>query len=211
MQSTTLLSHLAEAWAYVTLGASAILTEEVAAILGGFAAYEGHLGFVQVVLAVATGPWLPAVGLYALGRWRSRWVRKRFPKMRRYLTPLLVYVRRSPWQSVLAVRFAFGVRIILPVACGAARLRIPVYIFGTAFAALLWATTFASVGWIFGRSAVLVLGQLRRYEDIAAAIIVAAVVIVFVVVVRRRRARRIAEAVEAVRHAPQDAEQAAND
>lgn len=195
MESSTLLSHLAEAWAYVTLGASAILTEEAAAILGGFAAYEGHLGFVRVVLACAIGTWVPAVGLYALGRWRGRWVRKRFPRIRRYLTPLLVYVRRRPWQSVLAVRFAFGVRIVLPIACGAARLRMPVFIFGTAAAAVLWATTFVLVGWLLGRSAVLILGHMRLYEDIAAGLIVIGVILVFVVLVRRRRAARIAEAV----------------
>lgn len=196
MESQTLLSRLAEAWAYVTLGASAILTEEAAPILGGFAAYEGHLGLVRVVLACAIGTWVPAVGLYALGRWRGRWVRKRFPRVRRYLTPLLVYVRRSPWQSVFAVRFAFGVRIVLPIACGAARMRMPLYLIGTAFAALLWSTTFGFLGWLFGESAVLLLGHLRRYEDIVAAIIVAAVILVFVLVIRRRRARRIAESME---------------
>ena len=196
MESGTLLSRLADAWAYIALGGSAILAEEVAAILGGFAAYEGHLGFVRVVLACAIGTWLPATGLYALGRWRGRWVRKRFPGVRRYLTPLLVYVRRSPWQSVFAVRFAFGIRIVLPIACGAARLRMPIYLIGTAVAALLWATTFTFVGWLFGESAVRILGHLRRYEDVAAALIVVGVMLVFFVIVRRRRARRIAQALK---------------
>jgi membrane protein DedA with SNARE-associated domain len=198
VEAQTLLSRLAEAWAYVTLGASAILTEEAAPILGGFAAYEGHLGFVRVVLACAIGTWVPAVGLYALGRWRGRWVRKRFPRVRRYLTPLLVYVRRSPLKSVLAVRFAFGVRIVLPIACGAARMRMPLFFIGTAFVALLWSATFSFVGWLFGESAVLILGHLRRYEDLVAGVIVTAVVLVFVLVVRRRRARRLAEGLEGV-------------
>jgi membrane protein DedA with SNARE-associated domain len=197
VESDTLLSHFAEAWAYITLGASAILTEEAAAILGGFAAHEGHLGFVRVVLACALGTWLPAVCLYALGRWRGRWVRKRFPGVRRYLTPLLVYVRRSPWQSVFAVRFAFGIRIVLPVACGAARLRMPIYLIGTAVAAVLWASTFVFAGWLFGQSAVLIMGHLRRYEDAAAALILVAVLLVFLIIVRRRRARRIAQALKA--------------
>jgi membrane protein DedA with SNARE-associated domain len=189
----TLLSHLADAWAYVTLGASAILTEEAAPILGGFAAHEGHLGLIRVILACAIGTWVPAVGLYVLGRWRGRWLRKRFPRVRRYLTPMLLYVRRSPWKSVVAVRFAFGVRIVLPIACGAARLRMPVYFIGTAAVALVWSTTFAFVGWLFGESAVLILGHLRRYEDVIAVLIVLSVVLVFVVVVRRRRAQRLLE------------------
>jgi len=196
VESHTLLSHLAEAWAYVTLGASAILTEEAAPILGGFAAHEGHLGLVRVILACAIGTWVPAVCLYVLGRWRGRWVRKRFPRVRRYLTPTLRYVRRSPLKSIIAVRFAFGIRIVLPIACGAARVRMPLYFIGTAVVALVWSTTFAFVGWLFGESAMLLLGQLRRHEDVVAGVIVAAVVLFFVLVIRRRRARQLAAELE---------------
>jgi membrane protein DedA with SNARE-associated domain len=187
VESQTLLSHLAQFWAYVTLAASGIITEEAAPIVGGFAAHEGHLGFVRVVLACALGTWGAGVGLYALGRWRSRWVRKRFRRVGRYVTRLLVFVRRSPWRSAFAVRFAFGARIVLPIACGAARLRIPIFLVGTAVASIIWATLFAMLGWIFGETALLVIGHIRRYEDIIAGLMVAGVVAVFVILVRRRR------------------------
>ena len=187
MESHTLLSHLAEAWAYVTLGASGIITEEAAPIVGGFAAHEGHLGFVRVVLACSIGTWAAGVALYALGRWRSKWVRNRFRKVGRYVTRLLVFVRRSPWRSTFAVRFAFGIRIVLPIACGAARMRLPVYLIGTALASIIWSTLFALVGWLFGETALLVLGHIRRYEDVIAGLLIVGVVLVFVVLIRRRQ------------------------
>jgi len=187
VESHTLLSHLAEAWAYVTLGASGILTEEAAPIVGGFAAHEGHLGFVRVVLACSIGTWAAGVALYALGRWRSKWVRNRFRKVGRYVTRLLVFVRRSPWRSTFAVRFAFGIRIVLPIACGAARMRLPVYLIGTALASIIWSTLFALVGWLFGETALLVLGHIRRYEDVIAGLLIVGVVLVFVVLIRRRQ------------------------
>ena len=118
VESHTLLSHLAEVWAYVTLAASGIITEEAAPIVGGFAAHEGHLGITRVILACALGTWSAGVGLYALGRWRGKWVRKRFKRAGRYVTRLIVFVRRRPWRSAFAVRFAFGARIVLPIACG---------------------------------------------------------------------------------------------
>ena len=187
MESHTLLSHLAEAWAYVTLGASGIITEEAAPIVGGFAAHEGHLGFVRVVLACSIGTWAAGVALYALGRWRSKWVRNRFRKVGRYVTRLLVFVRRSPWRSTFAVRFAFGIRIVLPIACGAARMRLPVYLIGTALASIIWSTLFALVGWLFGETALLILGHIRRYEDVIAGLLIVGVVLVFVVLIRRRQ------------------------
>ena len=193
MESHTLLSHLAQAWAYITLGASGIITEEAAPIVGGFAAHEGHLGFARVVLACAVGTWAAGVALYALGRWRSRWVRKRFRKAGRYVTRLLVFVRRSPWRSAFAVRFAFGARIVLPIACGAARLRLPIFLIGSAIASVVWAATFALVGWLFGETAILVLGHIRRYEDLIAALLVVGVILVFVVIIRKRQVAALLE------------------
>ena len=187
MESHTFLSHLAKVWAYVTLGASGIITEEAAPIVGGFAAHEGHLGFIRVVLACAIGTWGAGVALYALGRWRSKWVRKRFRKIGRYVTRMLVFVRRSPWRSAFAVRFAFGARIVLPIACGAARLRIPIFLIGTAIASVVWAALFATLGWIFGETALLVLGHIKRYDDEIAMLLVILVALVFVVIVRRRQ------------------------
>jgi len=187
VESHTLLSHLAEAWAYITLGASGIITEEIAPIVGGFAAHEGHLGFIRVILACAIGVWAAGVGLYALGRWRGKWVRRRFRRVGRYVTKLLMFVRRHPWRSTFAVRFALGARIVLPIACGAARLRIPVFLIGSAIAAVIWSVIFVTLGWLFGDAALLVLGHIRRYEDRITAVLIVGVVIVSVMLIRRRK------------------------
>ncbi len=206
MESHTLLSHLAEAWAYISLGASGIITEEAAPIVGGFAAHEGHLGFVRVVLACAIGTWAAAVGLYALGRWRGKWVRRRFRKAGRYVTRLLMFVRRSPWRSVFAVRFAFGLRIVMPIACGAARMRIPIFLIGTAAASVIWATVFATVGWLFGETALLVLGHIRRYDDMIAGLLIVGVALVFVVLVRRRQSSALLAGAEETPTTPRPSE-----
>jgi len=155
--------------------------------VGGFAAHEGHLGFVRVVLACAIGVWAAGIGLYALGRWRGKWVRKRFRRVGRYVTRLLVFVRRRPWRSTFAVRFAFGARIVLPIACGAARLRIAVFLIGSAIASLVWAVLFATLGWLFGETALLILGHIRRYDDVFAGLLVASVVVVAVILIKRHQ------------------------
>ena len=55
---------------------------------------------------------------------------------------------------------------MLPIACGVAAnsgcLSTSV---GTAVASLIWAALFATVGWLFGETALLILGHIRRYED----------------------------------------------
>ena len=187
--SQTILSHLADAWVYVSLGASGIITEEVAPLLGGFAAHQGHLGLKRVMLACALGTWSATAILYALGRWRAAWVRRRWHRADGYMQRALGVVSRRPWQSALAVRFAFGARLVLPVACGAAHVPVSIYLIGTAISSVVWSALFVLIGWGFGESTMLLVGQLRRYEDEIAAGLVLVVAALFAFFTWRRRRR----------------------
>ena len=162
--STAFGTGAASHWHYVTLALSAMLAEEPAAVVGGFAAAEGRMRLGWVVFACAAGPWLQAIGLYALGRWRGHAVRKRLGKLRRPFTRALVLIRRRPALSIFIVRFGFGMRIAMPLACGAARVRLPAYFLGTLGVSLAWSLLFTLVGWAFGESAVLLLGRAERAE-----------------------------------------------
>jgi membrane protein DedA with SNARE-associated domain len=89
---------------------------------------------------------------------------------------LLRAVRRRPWRSAVAVRWAIGVRVLLPVACGAAHLRVATYLVGTAISSLTWSAAFVALGFAFGDAAVTVLAAIRRYDQwvvVAVALIVA--------------------------------------
>jgi membrane protein DedA with SNARE-associated domain len=195
-QARPLISHLADLWAYTALGGTSIVTEEVAPIVGGFAAAQGHLGLKRVILAIAVGSWAATTLLYFLGRWRGRWARKRWPSVGRYMKRALRAVRARPWRSALVVRFAFGARLLLPLACGAAHVPLPVYLVGTAVSSVVWAVAFTMVGWAFGETAVTILGRVRRYDDYLALALVFLVGAVYVVLRRRRRLREAAAAAE---------------
>jgi membrane protein DedA with SNARE-associated domain len=78
---------------------------------------------------------------------------------------LLRAVRRRPWRSALAVRWAIGVRVLLPVACGAAHLRVPTYLVGTALSSITWSAAFVALGFAFGDAAVAALAVVRRYDQ----------------------------------------------
>ena len=187
--SQTFLSHLADAWVYVSLGASGIITEEVAPLLGGFAAHQGHLGMKRVMLACAVGTWSATTALYALGRWRAPWVRRTWHRADGYMQRALGAVSRRPWQSALAVRFAFGARLVLPVACGAAHVPVSIYLLGTAISSIVWSALFVLIGWGFGESTMLLVGQIRRYEDEIAAGIILVVAALFAFFTWRRQRR----------------------
>src|SRR5258708_2473885 len=114
-------------WAYLTLAVSSIVTEERSPLIGGLAAHDGHLRFVLVVLALTAGTWVAGMILYYLGRWQSKLPQIPWPRLRRLIVRALHVVRSHPWRSSLAVRFAYGLRLALPLACGAARLPVGRY------------------------------------------------------------------------------------
>lgn len=185
-----MLARLEAFWAYVTLGASAIVTEELAPLVGGFAAEQGHLGFVRAVLATAVGVWVATALLYFIGRWRAAWVRLKLRRTPEVVKKLLRAMRWNPWRSTILARFVFGGRIAVPLACGAAHVPIWIFLTGSAIAAAVWSVLFTALGWFFGESAVLVIGQVRRYEDELAMLLVAIGLGAFLWL-RRRQVKRM--------------------
>src|SRR5436305_15044350 len=117
----TTADFLERLWAYLTLGATGIITEEATPLIGRLAAHNRHLRLSAVGMWVAGGTWLAGIGLYYFGRWRGDWARRRWANLRRFLLRAFRIVRRHPWRSSLAVRWAHGLWLPLPIACGEAR------------------------------------------------------------------------------------------
>ena len=136
-------------------------------------------------MAVALGTWLASIALYFVGLWRIDWVRSRWPDKRRLLTGALTIVRRHPWRSTLAIRFAYGLRLPLPIACGAARLPFSLYMIASGISCWLWAISFAYLGFAAGGAALRVLDFAHRL-DVRLGLLAAMLSIVLVVVLRRR-------------------------
>ena len=183
------LTHGERLWLYLTFAATPIVTEELAPLLAGLAASQGRVRFVPVLVALTLGGWVATTLLYALGWWRGRWVRRRFPKAGAAMKKWLRAVRRRPWRTAFAVRFAFGARLLLPLACGAAHVRPGVYLLGSFVSSAAWSALFAGLGYGFGETALAALHQVRRYDQYAAGVLAGLAVLAWLMIRRRRRAR----------------------
>jgi membrane protein DedA with SNARE-associated domain len=94
-------------------------------------------------------------------------------------------VRRHPWRASIAVRWAYGLRLTLPIACGAARVPALVYAIGSAISCLTWSFAFTLLGWGFGRATLRIVGHVRRYEKFLVTAILLTLLIVFWVMRKR--------------------------
>ncbi|MEO5818523.1 MAG: VTT domain-containing protein [Gemmatimonadaceae bacterium] len=183
LNEMTLLEKL---WKYTALGASSIVFEEANPIFGGIAARHGRAGMLGVVVAVALGTWVASIALYYVGRWRIDWVHARWPNKRRLLDTALAAVERHPWRSSLAVRFAYGLRLPLPIACGAARVPFSLYAVGSGISCWAWSLGFAYLGLAFGGAAIRLL-HFTRMLEVRLGFVALILVIVLLFVMRRRR------------------------
>lgn len=190
------LSAFQRLWRYVALGGLSIVFEEANPIWGGIHARHGRLSFLGVLAAVAIGTWLASLALYGLGYWRIEWVQRRFPKKQRLLDAALRIVQRHPWRASLAIRFAYWLRIPLPIACGAARVPFTLYVLASGISCWLWALAFTALGYWASAPALRVLAYAGRTDVQLALIGVVLAAILFVVIRRRRHlAERTARAI----------------
>ena len=178
----TLLEKL---WKYTALGVTSIIMEEANPIFGGIAVRHGRAGMLGVIVSVALGTWVASIALYYVGRWRIDWVRARWPEKHKLLDGALRIVQRHPWRASLAVRFAYGLRIVLPIACGAARLPIILYTVASGISCWLWSIAFAYLGLAFGGAAMALLHFTGRLE-VRLGVLVLILSIVLIFIMRRR-------------------------
>ena len=102
-------------------------------------------------------------------------------------------VRRHPWRASIAVRWAYGLRLTLPIACGAARVPLLKYAIGSAISCITWSIAFSFLGWGFGRTTLIVVGHVRRYENFLVALIVLILAIVFWIMRKRHVENEVVE------------------
>ncbi len=187
------MSFLERMWAYITLGATGSIVGEASPLIGGLAAFDRNLNLVNVIIAVAIGTWLGNLGMYFLGRWQERWLRKRWPKLRPYVLRSIKIVRRNPWRVSFLIRFAYGLRIALPIGCGVARLPLMVYAIGTGVSAVVWSLIFGILGWALGSTTETFIGHVKDWEPFIGAALVALMIVGYLMMGRRHTADKTAD------------------
>lgn len=153
------------------------------------AALLAQRGFLRlpVVIAVAVAANSLADQVYfQLARLRGRaWLERRFGQHPGYQR-LMELVGRRGSLLLVASRFAYGLRIAIPAACGALGMGVVAFTLLDLLAGLLWALPMAALGYFAGGALGPLLEGVRHYEEgVALALVVAVAVFLGV-----RHARR---------------------
>lgn len=130
---------------------------------------------LPVVIAIAVAANAFADQFYfRLARQRGRaWVEKRFGQSPRFQS-LMARMGRHAFALLVVSRFAYGLRIAIPAACGVVGMNVFAFTLADLVAGLLWAVPVAWLGYTAGGGVAPLLESVHRYEVAIAVALLAA-------------------------------------
>ncbi len=158
------LETLIATYGYYAIAAGAFFEGETLLVLGGLAAHQGYLSLPAVLACAFTATFATDQFYFSLGRLKGLAVLERRPRWKVKSEKVFTLLRRHQTLLALFFRFLYGMRAIVPFALGATgipRLRfMALDLLGSA----IWVAVYGTLGYLFGRTVEIVLGNIKRYE-----------------------------------------------
>jgi len=165
-------------YGYLLLFGGVIVEGEAFLLTAAFLAQRGYFHLPVVVAVAMAATMLGDQVYYQAARARGRaWLERRKGVRARYGRIIDLTARRGPW-LLLASRYTFGFRIVIPAACGAVGMRAALFTSVDFVAVAIWAALTASLGYYGGAAIARYLQDFRRivvWALVAAVLCVAAV------------------------------------
>lgn len=185
---------LIEKYGYLATFIGTLAEGESLLILSGLCAHRGYLSLPLVIAVGALGGALGDVGFFLLGRHYGANLLARYPRYAPAAERVRSMIERFPVATILGVRFMYGLRTVGPAVIGTTRVSLPVFVALNAVGAIAWSGCWAGAGYLVGKAAQQLLGDLARIERelFGAALIVIVIAVVAMRIWRSRMdARRL--------------------
>ncbi|KIX15270.1 membrane protein [Dethiosulfatarculus sandiegensis] len=132
-------------------------------LLGGVAAGQGLLSPWGVGLSAMAGGFLGDQFFFLLGLWKGEKFIKRSSRLAAKAGKIKKPIQRHAVALILLSRFLYGLRAVIPLACGASGIRPARFMGLNLISAILWSLTFGGLGYLLGET---VLSRLDNLEDL---------------------------------------------
>ncbi|MFO1306676.1 MAG: DedA family protein [Burkholderiales bacterium] len=182
---------LIERYGYLATFGGTLIEGETLLILSGLAAHRGYLSLPLVVLVGAIGGAIGDMAFFLVGRHYGYHLLARFPRAAPAAARVHAMIERHPVSTIVAVRFMYGLRTAGPAIIGSTSIPFARFALLNAAGAALWSACWAVAGYLLGRAAERLLGDLAKIErELFGGVLLLAVVGAVAYHVWRARARR---------------------
>lgn len=159
-----ILKQYLELHGYSVLFIGTFLEGEAILILAGFLAFQGYLHIGGVILTSFVGSFLGDQCYFYLGRFKGKAILRRFHAIAKKFREALKMIEKYGSFVAFISRFTYGFRIVLPIILGITNLPPRTFLWINLISAFSWAIVFSLAGYLFGKSAALLLDDVSRYE-----------------------------------------------
>jgi|SRR5579863_1412234 len=150
------------AFFYLIAFAWTFLEGETVVIFAGFAAAQGLVDPLLLLIATWLGSFSGDQCYFWVGRYFGVKLLARYPRWRKGVASALQWLERYDAGFILSFRFIYGVRNVSSFALGLSSVRWERFLCLNFAAAGLWAASFVAVGYFLGNAFRAVLGDLAR-------------------------------------------------
>lgn len=179
---------LIEKYGYLATFVGTLAEGESLLILSGLCAHRGYMSLPVVIAVGAVGGALGDVGFFLLGRYYGARLLARYPRYAPAADRVRGMIERFPVATIVGVRFMYGLRTVGPAVIGTTRVSLPLFVALNTVGAIAWSGCWAGAGYLVGKAAEQLLGDLARIERevFGVALIVIVIAVVAMRVWRRR-------------------------
>lgn len=136
--------------AYLIIFLWCILEGEMALILAGIFAHEGHVNLPLIVFVAGLGAFVGDQIYFYIGRYNKEYIQKRLVKQRRKFAVAHLLLQKYGWPIIFIQRYMYGFRTVIPMSIGITRYNSKKFAFINLISAWLWAFITIMLAWYFG-------------------------------------------------------------
>jgi membrane protein DedA with SNARE-associated domain len=158
------LQELITTYGYTAIGIGTFLEGETILILGGLAAHSGYLELPWVIVCAFFGTLFGDQLYFYIGRTKGKDFLDKRPRWKSKSEKVFLMLDKHQALLILGFRFLYGLRTITPFIIGASRISPLRFLILNIIGASIWASLVGSLGYLFGQTLELLIGDIKRYE-----------------------------------------------
>lgn len=136
--------------AYIIIFLWCILEGELALILAGIFAHEGHVNLTMVIFVAGLGGFVGDQIYFYIGRYNKKYIQKKLRSQRRKFAVAHLLLQRFGWPIIFIQRYMYGFRTVIPMSIGITRYSGNKFAFINLISAWVWAAITILLAWFFG-------------------------------------------------------------
>ena len=158
--------------AYIIIFFWCILEGELALLLGGIFAHEGHVNLGLIIFVAGLGGFTGDQIYFYIGRYNKKYIQKKLKKQRRKFAVAQLLLQKFGGLLIFLHRYMYGFRTVIPMSIGITRYDAKKFAIINLFSAWIWAAVTILLAWYFGQEIWAFVAWAERHWYLAALLII---------------------------------------